>query len=345
MGSFLRNTWYAAAWADELADKPLARTLLGEPIVMFRTGTGVAALGDRCAHRFAPLHLGKVIGDTLQCPYHGLRYDSSGQCIHNPHGGGKPLAAAKVPSYPVIERYGLVWIWLGEPAAADVGKIPDFGHLIDSKSYTTVPGSYLHIAANYELVADNLLDLSHVEFLHPSSFGTDAISSGKHDVLVEGNTVYSNLLCSSVAAPPRLAAVYPTEGKPTDYSLNMRWDPPSVMRLDVGLVLAGLPREKGINLLATHIVTPETESATHYFFTSSRNFRMTDEDFSRNSRAAVYAIFEREDKQMLEAQQQMMGTTDLWQLSPVLLATDAAAVRARRLLARLIESERAQGLN
>jgi phenylpropionate dioxygenase-like ring-hydroxylating dioxygenase large terminal subunit len=205
MSLFLENTWYAAAWSYELAAEPYARTLLGQPIVMFRTNARIVALGNRCPHRFAPLHLGKVIDETLQCPYHGLRFGPSGQCVHNPHGGGKALAAAQVRSYPVEERHGLIWIWMGDPASADPARVPDLVYLSDSSRYTTLQGSYLHIAAHYELVTDNLLDLSHVEFLHRDSFGTDSLSSGEHSVSVTDNTVYSNRACHSVAAPARLA--------------------------------------------------------------------------------------------------------------------------------------------
>ena len=80
--AFLRNAWYAAAWDDELGDKPLARTMLGEPLVLYRDSAGApVALSDTCPHRFAPLSLGRRDGDTLQCPYHGLVFGKNGICI------------------------------------------------------------------------------------------------------------------------------------------------------------------------------------------------------------------------------------------------------------------------
>src|ERR1700679_24144 len=96
--TYLRNNWYQAAWASELSDAPLARTLLDEPIVFFRTGAGIAALQDRCPHRFAPLSAGRFQGGTVRCGYHGLTFDGSGRCVHNPYG---PITEPmKVRSYP-----------------------------------------------------------------------------------------------------------------------------------------------------------------------------------------------------------------------------------------------------
>ena len=107
--SYLRNAWTVAAWAHELdGGKLLARTLLDEPLVFFRNAQGQPqALLDRCPHRFAPLSMGKLCdgGASVQCPYHGLRFDGGGACVHNPHGDGRIPVAAKVRSYPVVERW------------------------------------------------------------------------------------------------------------------------------------------------------------------------------------------------------------------------------------------------
>ena len=116
-GTYLRNAWYVAAWSDNLADgQLLSRTILKEPIVLFRKSDGhIAALQDRCPHRFAPLHMGKIVGgDRVQCPYHGLEFDSSGSCVLNPHGTKNIPPRARVRSYPVTEKHKAIWIWTGE---------------------------------------------------------------------------------------------------------------------------------------------------------------------------------------------------------------------------------------
>ncbi|HEX4043799.1 MAG TPA: Rieske 2Fe-2S domain-containing protein, partial [Xanthobacteraceae bacterium] len=127
-GAFLRNAWYVAAWADELdGGRLLPRTIMNEPIVLFRKATGeVAAIEDRCAHRFAPLSMGKIVGgDRIQCPYHGLEFDGTGACVRNPHGTKNIPSRAKVRSYPAVEKHQAVWLWMGA-APAEPGKIPDF---------------------------------------------------------------------------------------------------------------------------------------------------------------------------------------------------------------------------
>src|ERR1700674_1328648 len=127
-GSYVRNAWYVAAWSDDIDDgQLLARTIMDEPIVLYRKVDGsVAAIEDRCAHRFAPLHLGKIVGgNRIQCAYHGLEFDDTGACVRNPHGAKNIPSRARLKSYPVIEKHKAVWIWMGG-ASADAAKVPDF---------------------------------------------------------------------------------------------------------------------------------------------------------------------------------------------------------------------------
>jgi phenylpropionate dioxygenase-like ring-hydroxylating dioxygenase large terminal subunit len=150
---FARNAWYCAAFGGDVGDAPVARRILGDPIMLVRdTGGAVRALGDRCPHRFAPLHLGVRDGDTIECPYHGLKFDLNGACIFNPHGQGRIPAAARVPSYPAVERDGVVWLWPGDPALANEHDIPDL-QLIDRGDREPVSG-YLTMQVDYRLVLD-----------------------------------------------------------------------------------------------------------------------------------------------------------------------------------------------
>src|SRR4051812_26504091 len=125
MANFLRNAWYMAGWAGELGREPLARRLVGEAIVLYRKENGdPVALQDRCPHRFAPLSRGKLHQDTIECGYHGLRFDAAGQCVLNPHGNCHIPQGAKVRSYPLVEKNTLAWIWMGTPELADPSLIP-----------------------------------------------------------------------------------------------------------------------------------------------------------------------------------------------------------------------------
>ena len=161
---FLRNGWYAAIWSRDLQEQPVARTFLNEKVVLFRNGSGqVGALEDCCCHRAAPLSRGERSGDYLACGYHGLKFDINGQCVEVP---GQSLIprGAKVRSYPVCEQWGAVWIWMGEPAKADTSKIPNLYWLADPK-WSATPG-YIHLNSNYQFLIDNLLDLTHVTYVH-----------------------------------------------------------------------------------------------------------------------------------------------------------------------------------
>ena len=166
----LRNAWYIGAWADELGDKPLSRRICSDPVVLFRDGSGkAAALADRCCHRAAPLHLGNLVEAGIQCGYHGLVFDATGRCVAIP--GQKLIPQdAQVRSYPAVERDQLVWLWMGDPALADPAKIVDFPYHNDPAHWPNKHAVY-PIKGNYMLMVDNLMDLTHLGYLHARTVG------------------------------------------------------------------------------------------------------------------------------------------------------------------------------
>ena len=332
---FLKNCWYVAAWAKDVGRELLGRTYLGESVCLYRKEDGTpVAIGDRCPHRFAPLHLGQLKGDVVECPYHGLQFDCSGKCSHNPHGDGKIPAAAKVRQYTLAERHSLLWIWMGDPERADAALIPDYSFLTDTRR--TSVGGYIKVDANYELLTDNLMDLSHGQFLHASYVQTNDFVKGKHEVIQEGTTVHSNQ--SVPDSKPQAVYGKFAEGN-VDQWFDIRWNPPSVMVLEVGMSGVARPREEGKRTLSAHLLTPESETSTHYHFANSRDFLTEDVQMDERIRAWQRGGFAGQDKPMIEAIQNSMGTTDLMALKPVLLSVDAGAIRARRVLSGLIEAE------
>ena len=335
MKSFVDNMWYAAVWADEIGHQPFARTICDQPILIYRQENGDAvAIGNRCPHRFAPLNLGRLVGDEIECPYHGLRFSPQGKCTHNPHGAGVIPSAARVPVYPAVERHGLIWLWFGDEAKCDDSQIPDFSCLVDTSKFATVKGT-IHMAANYEVITDNLVDLSHVEFVHEGILGSDAIKRGKHTVVQDGLTIHSNRWCPDGLAPPAWDMMFGNYGKPVDHWLNMRWDPPAHMLLDVGVTPTGKDRDDGIWVYGTDIITPETENSSHYFWGVSRAYDLDNDAAGVAWTKAIEAAFAGQDKPMLEAVQAMMGNTSFDDLNPVMIEPDIGAVRCRRILQTL----------
>lgn len=165
---FLKNHWYVAAESDEIGSTPLGRIILGEPVVLYRTADGAAvALEDRCCHRRAPLHKGTVVGDALQCGYHGFVFDAAGACIRVPGLVGPPPREAHVRSYPICERHRYLFIWMGDPARADPAIVPDL-HTHGDPGWAAT-GERMPVAADYQLIVDNLVDLQHVAFVHLAS--------------------------------------------------------------------------------------------------------------------------------------------------------------------------------
>jgi phenylpropionate dioxygenase-like ring-hydroxylating dioxygenase large terminal subunit len=342
--TYLLNTWYVAAYAHEVTQAPLARTLLEEHVVLFRTETGHATiLENRCPHRFAPLALGKVSGETLACGYHGLSFDRVGQCVGNPHG---PIPrAARVRAYPAVERYGFVWYWPGQPALADPERIPTLPYLADLERFSIVTG-YLHVKANYQLVVDNLLDLSHVPFLHPH-FGIRGVSAQEQlaktttRVARETDRVTCYRLRSGLPANGPSQELFGFGTEPVDSRSNMTWMPPAILDFDLGSCRCGTAEAEGLCLPAAHCITPETARTCHYFFAQARNLRRGEPEVDQYLLKMLDNAFRLQDEPMIEAVQGCMGeTTDLDSLHPLLLRTDAAPVAARQILARLIAAER-----
>jgi phenylpropionate dioxygenase-like ring-hydroxylating dioxygenase large terminal subunit len=334
---YLKNCWYAAAWSEEItAQTLLARTFLDQPFVLFRDADSrPVALHDRCPHRFAPLSRGRIIGHTIQCPYHGLRFDTNGKCALNPH-GAIPMVA-KVLSRPIIERYGMAWMWMGDPASADVHALPDFGE-IDNPKYTTVRGT-ITVNANYELVTDNLLDLSHVQFLHPLLGNPDSSERTRFSTRVEGNTVWSINDMPNEPVTKLFRMLWNSSSAVGDRRAHMRWNPPSNLLLDVGYTECGRPPAEGAALWSAHWLTPATERTTHYFWAATRNTFLEDTSLSDKIQKGISSAFMDEDAPMISSCQERMGTVDLMSLQPLLLKTDAAAIHARRVLLKAIDNE------
>jgi len=321
----LRNFWYVAARSGDLADAPLARTVCGAPVVLFRDGQGrPAALRDFCSHRRAPLSMGTVVAGQLRCPYHGLRFDGAGHCVHIPTQSDIPRAA-DVPVWPVVERYGMIWVW---PGAVEPGPLPDLPWR-EEAGWDAGIVQHFPVAAAARLMGDNLLDLSHVAFIHSGTIGFDPARL-KDDPLVSetlGDTIRNTRIFPDVVPPPVHLAWHPFPGLVTRTSIST-WSPPG----RVSILVRNEDADVRLDLRIDHFMTPETAATHHYFVAIARNFRVGDAAFA----AKLDAENERvhlQDVEIVAAQQAVIdrtpGHADMY------LSQDKGMRVAHRILARL----------
>ena len=329
---FLRNAWYVAASSDEIGRTPLSRLLLNEPVVLYRREDGTpVALEDRCCHRRAPLSKGKVIGDRLQCGYHGFTFDASGACVAIPGQDHVPPRIG-VRSYTLAERHGFIWIWMGEGSKADPSKIPDFKE-------NGVPGWWptrvlLPIKGHYQLVVENLLDLSHVAFVHGETIGSDDTNA--------------TLEFDRGADYVRLIRKAPDITTPLFYRLNglaarsdqiktITFIPPCFVSILVTTTERAPEKAdpRSVNILIHHACVPETESSTHYFIVSARDFA-AGPGAEEKSRQTLVKVFD-EDRDIIEAQARCI---ELDPASPYVSTNlDWGSVQMRRMMAQLVGEE------
>jgi vanillate O-demethylase monooxygenase subunit len=339
---WLRNCWQVIAFGNEIGRAPLARTVCGEEVVLFRTTAGEAiALADRCPHRLAPLSLGRLVGDELQCGYHGLCFDREGQCVRVPGQDQVPVRA-RVRKYPLIERYTFAWIWLGEPALADPARVPDF-HWMDDPAWKTVPG-YHHFAANYQLVNDNLLDLSHESFVHEETIGNESVAESPASLTLEGNTVRVHRDMLNIEAPPFYQRTTGFAGRINRWHTNS-FTPPGFHVIENGSMPASTrDKAQALERKVLNLITPETMTSSHYFWGIARQFRMDDRALDEVIREGIVRTFD-QDKTVLEAQQRVLGPDPDSITFPVSIRVDAGPIQGRKLLAGMIgrEAEAAAG--
>ena len=335
MDPFLRNQWYTAATSAELEAKPLARTICNEPLVLFRRQDGnVAALNDRCPHRKAPLSSGEVIGNDIQCGYHGFRFAADGSCRHVP--GNAPIGCNfRARFFPAREVHGLIFVWLGEPLLADPALIPDFSENVKA-GWAGVHGM-LYVRANYQLLIDNILDLTHVVYVHKTTLAGGGVAETPLQVEVDGDVVRAQRLMHNVDTAPIYKAARNLHGK-IDRWQFLEFRPPIYARITLGAREAGSDLPVGT---PTHIVlnsfTPETERTTHYFWSTVRSWGLDDANVSKTYKDMTDLAFA-EDARIVERQQQLIDS-DPSGTPLVSLAFDRAALAARRIIKRKLESE------
>lgn len=339
---YAKNTWYVAAWASDLYEsKPYAMRILGARVVLYRgANRQVVALEDRCVHRHAPLSLGRCEGDYLRCMYHGLLFEPGGKVVEVP---GQDIIPpqAKVRAFPVVERHGWIWVWMGDPAIADEALIPTlFGP--DGSEYLLGTG-YLDYDAEARLINDNLLDFSHIAFVHEKSFSLGPQMAQVHaDISPIDNGIRYLRWMEALA--------FNTKGEvdePLDSYMHYDFVIPGILIMSIASFPLGTAKAYGFGrpdmslavrdvAFTGQAVTPMTEKTTRYFFSYGPHRDFGNEAMLEPMMALTHKAFA-EDKTMIEAQQKVIDEDPDRPIMPT--SHDRTVTMFSRMVERLVRAE------
>jgi vanillate O-demethylase monooxygenase subunit len=338
MSRFIRNCWYVAAWEHEVpVDGLFSRTVVGEPLLLFRVSSGaVVALEDRCCHRQAPLSRGRKEGDCVRCGYHGLKFNSDGVCVEIPGLDSIPPKAC-VRRFPVLVQNKWVFVWMGDPTKADATLLPD-NFSCNHPAWRYLPG-YLHYATPYELIADNLLDFSHLSYVHAATLGgSEQIARIRPTVEKIERGIRVKREVPSVPPPNYYLPLWDYTGlidRWIDYTFTL----PATLLMHSGARPVGADEQDmnvGIRFHSCQALTPETESTTHYFFQESHRADQGDSATTQGIYDGLLAAFN-EDRAMISAQARNIALAPDVPMLP--LAMDSALMQFRRLVVQTLDAE------
>ena len=342
--NYVRNAWYVACWSQDLAERtPQGVSILDEPVVIWRSDGRLAALEDRCVHRMAPLSLGRCEGEHLRCQYHGLKYDPQGRVVEIPGQTSIP-SQARVRAYPVIDRHSWIWVWMGDPAQADGSLIPPATGFDDPQ--WILGRGQLDYAAEAQLINDNLLDFSHLPYVHAASFGAPG--------------TFAETLPQLTALPRGIRYERWTEGtisrprdgttpRPVDLYMTYDFLIPGVLLMWSGSFTPGTARgcghgrpdfaqaQSGVTF-TSQAVTPTGPRQSRYFFSWGPHRQHGDEAL-RDGLMQLAAVAFGEDKVMIEAQQKVIDRTPDQRIMPT--AHDKGVTLFNRLVERLAKLDTA----
>jgi len=337
--TFIRNRWYVAAWDGEVASKPLARKICGEPIVMYRKLDGsVVAMRDACPHRLLPLSMGLREGDNLRCKYHGMLIGPDGTPEEMPLVDERVNKKVCTPTYAVAERYRYIWVWIGDQSKADESKIPDFWPC--EREGWVFEGGYMKVDCDYRLFVDNLMDLTHETYVHAGSIGQKELMESPLETTVDGNTVTLSRWMPNITPPPFWRDALQKDVPVDRWQICNFVEPCSVL-IDAGVSPVENKdslesHDSGVRGFVIDSMTPETETSSHYFWGLARNFRIEDQGLTERIRAGQEKIF-LEDVEVLEGQQKSIAENPDMKLR--ILSIDSGGTHARRIITKLMEEE------
>jgi len=338
---FIKDTWYVAGWSSEFDRSLHAATILGEEIVFYRTADGrPVALEDACPHRKLPLSQGNLKGDTVECGYHGLTFDCSGTCVRAPTQETMIPKRAVVKSYPVVDRWNLLWIWMGDPEKADPDTIFHIDNF-DNPAWGKTRGGAMDIACNYLWITDNLLDPSHVAWVHVSSFAGAGTEDQPLEIDLLDNGVLVWRWMYDRPPPPYYAEFVRFEGN-CDRKQHYECQLPAIAINKSIFAPAGtggpdkeMDARTFVNI-SYNFMTPVDENNSRYFWFQHRNTDPDNEELSEKMFAGATMAFT-EDRDVLTFVHKGMANKKTPSIN---LGLDAGAMRFRKLVERRIEAEK-----
>lgn len=334
-----RNQWYVAAWSKEVTRQPMERVILNEPVAFYRKEDGAAvAVEGRCPHRSFPLGRGRVVGDNLQCGYHGITFRPDGSCLEVPSQDHIPKAC-RIRAFPLAERWKWLWIWMGDPALADESLIPDHVEIgLTDPAFKNAGDSYKLVPGRYMLVHDNLLDLTHIGHLHRETFGDGADSSEVPTVEMTDRWIESRFV-QHIPCPPFLSAMLNYQG-PVVRRFGLRLYMPCLHAGGDTLHAVNADGSEGDYLGALrvyHAVTPATHHTTHYFYGLGHSWDNEDPAYAAKMIEGLRPALEEDFNatRYIEEMVQRAGGRP----SELLLKADNVCVQGRRFFERTIRAE------
>ena len=330
---FVRNAWYVAAPSKDIGENLVGRRILDEPIVVYRTDSEPVALFDACAHRRFPLSRSQRVGDKIRCAYHGWEYDATGACVHIPSADRIPKTAA-VRKYPLVERYDMIWIWMGHPDEADPALIPDCSHFYSGR--TTL--EQINIGCHYQLLIENLLDFSHVPYVHHDQQGHSKLANVVPKAGVEDGAVVLTRSMPDTVVPPLWHNVMGLPlGSPMNHDQRFVYRAPGVVC--VHQVISSIEHpEQRFSFSTNHFVTPDGLDKTHYTWVICLSWENVSDDVLRTMHVGA-ADVAAQDVVALELQQKNLQHLRAYQVpSPAIsVPFDSGALLSRQVLKKLAD--------
>ena len=337
---FLKNAWYVAGWSKEYGQKLVAQRLLNEWVVLYRKQDGTpVALEDACPHRKLPLSKGTLKDDAIECGYHGLTFDGSGKCIAAPTQPEQIPEKARVRSYPVVDRYRLLWIWMGAPELADPNDIVHIENF-DNPDWGCTEGGTMEMECNYLWICDNLLDPSHVAWVHVSSFAGAGTDDGQLDLhRTESGVTVSRWIYGQLPSPYYSGLVKFQGACDRLQHYELRIPSIAINKSVYTPVGTGGPDKPLVDKtyinVSYNFMTPVDDGLTRYFWFQHRNTDPNDESVSKFMNDGARMAFEEDRAVLTEVHKGMCDR----QTPNIDLRLDAGAKLFRKQLQQKIDAE------